>query len=231
MRIRLPHSRPGRAGRLGWILALSLPVLAACSGLRPPPVEAPALYLLDDGSGRPATQPAPPVAGTGQRRPTLLVNQPRAAAGYDRSQIAYLRQAQRLEYYAHSAWVDTPAHMLAPLLTAELSRGGGWQAVVQAPSAARADLRLDTEILRLQQEFDGPASQLRLSLRATLIDETSHRVLASQTFERSVSAGRQDALGGVVAARQAVRELLTELALFCRATADSGWAPATASGP
>jgi cholesterol transport system auxiliary component len=213
------------------LLAVALLGLAGCSSLRPAPVEAPALYLLDDGADGPAALPAPLVAVSGQRRPTLLVNQPRAAAGYDRAQMAYLRQPQRLEYYAHSAWVDTPARMLGPLLSAALARDAGWRAVVLAPSAARADLRLDTEILRLQQEFDGPSSRLRLSLQATLIDETSHRVLASQTFERSVGADRQDALGGVVAARRATRELLTELARFCRASADSGWIPAPVSVP
>ena len=89
--------------------------------------------------------------------PTLIVNPPHAAAGFDSPRIIYVREAHKLEYFAHSEWVDPPARMLAPLLVAAVENSGAFRAVVLTPSAAAGDLRLDTEIIRLQHEFAGPA--------------------------------------------------------------------------
>ena len=64
-----------------------------------------------------------------------------------------MRETHQLEYFAHSEWVDPPARMLAPLLVAAVESTGTFRAVVLTPSAAVGDLRLDTEIVRLQHEF------------------------------------------------------------------------------
>ena len=85
--------------------------------------------------------------------PTLIINPPHAAAGFDSPRIIYVRETHKLEYFAHSEWVDTPARMLAPLIVAAVENSGAFRAVVLTPSAAAGDLRLDTEIIRLQHEF------------------------------------------------------------------------------
>ena len=85
--------------------------------------------------------------------PTLIVSPPQAAAGFDSQRMIYLRHAAQPEYFAHNEWIDTPARMLAPLIVGALANSGAFRAVVQTPSPAAGELRLDTEILRLQQEF------------------------------------------------------------------------------
>jgi cholesterol transport system auxiliary component len=156
--------------------------------------------------------------------PTLVVNPSHAAAGFDSRRIIYVREPHRLEYFAHSEWVDTPARMLAPLVVAAVENSAAFRAVVPTPSAVSGDLRLDTEIVRLQQEFGAPPSQVRFTLRAYLMDNTTRRVLARREFDATVAAASDDPYGGVVAANRAVQIVLEQLAAFC-AEAAANWPP------
>ena len=58
----------------------------------------------------------------------------------------------------------------APLIVAAVESSGAFRAVVQTPSPAAGDLRLDTEIIRLQHEFLSASSRVRFTLRAYLVE-------------------------------------------------------------
>jgi cholesterol transport system auxiliary component len=195
--------------------AAALTLMTACSALKPAPVAPPAFFALDGGNV--AARPAPREVSTGSAAsaPTLLINPPQAGAGFDSQRIIYVRQAHQLEYFAHSEWVDTPARMLAPLIVSALDRAGTFRAVVATPTVASADLRLDTEIVRLQHEFGSAPSRVRLTLRATLIDNATRQILAQVDLDNRADAASEDAYGGVVAANHATRVMLQTLAVFC----------------
>ena len=188
--------------------------LAACSALRPAAAPVPAFYALEGPPRAASAAVAPPAAA-----PTLIVNPPHAAAGFDSPRIIYVRQDHKLEYFAHNEWVDPPARMLAPLLVAALENSGAFRAVVLTPSAAAGDLRLDTEIIRLQHEFQTQPSRVRFTLRAYVVEDRTRRVLAWREFEAAVPATSEDPYGGVVAANRAVHSVLAELSAFCAETA------------
>jgi cholesterol transport system auxiliary component len=114
--------------------------------------------------------------------------------------------------------------MLAPLIVAALDQGHRFRAVVATPSAAAGDLRLDTEILRLQHEFGGSPSRVRLTLRATLTDNATRQVLGQLDFDAQADAPSEDAYGGVVAANHATRVVLQQLTDFCSQAAQQ-WQP------
>ena len=126
-----------------------------------------------------------------------------------------MRETHKLEYFAHSEWVDPPARMLTPLLVAAVENTGAFRAVVLTPSAAAGDLRLDTEIIRLQHEFQTQPSRVRFTLRAYLVDNKTRRVLAWREFDAVVPAASENPYGGVVAANRAVQTVLEDLAAFC----------------
>jgi cholesterol transport system auxiliary component len=198
---------------------LSLIALCACSTLRPAATPNPAFYALEGTRGEaPAAVPARAPAAA----PTLIINPPHAAAGFDSPRIIYVRETHKLEYFAHSEWIDPPARMLAPLLVAAVENTGAFRAVVLAPSAAAGDLRLDTEIIRLQHEFRTQPSRVRLTLRAYLVDDKTRRVLAWREFDAAVPAASEDPYGGVVAANRAVQTVLDNLSAFCAEAARSG---------
>jgi cholesterol transport system auxiliary component len=204
--------------RLGRLIAmiLSLMALAACSTLRPGAPQHPAFYALE---GTRAAAPAAVPALAPAAAPTLIINPPHAAAGFDSARIIYVRETHKLEYFAHSEWVDPPARMLAPLIVAALENSGAFRAVVLTPSAAVGDLRLDTEIIRLQHEFLTQPSRVRFTLRAYLVDDRTRQVLAWREFDAAVPAASEDPYGGVVAANRAVQTVLADLAVFCAGTA------------
>ena len=206
--------------RLVRLIGAGVLVIAAgaCSTLRPAATPNPSFYALE---GAPAATAAagPPKAAAASMAPTLIVNPPHAAAGFDSPHIMYVRETHKLEYFAHSEWVDTPARMLAPLLVAAVETTAAFRAVVPTPSAAAGDLRLDTEIIRLQQEFDSPPSRVRFTLRAYLVDDKTRRVLAWRDFEAAVPSASDDPYGGVVAANRAMQTVVEELAAFCAGAA------------
>ncbi len=195
-----------------------LPGLAACSALLPKPAAPVVTYAIDGGGAAapaPSSSPSPGAAPPSLPL-TLLVQVLHAAPGFDSSRIIYTRQPHRIESYAQSEWVDTPARMLAPLVVAALERSGGFTAVAMAPSAAAGDMRLDVEIVHLSHSFVALPSRVRLTLRASLIDSSSRRVLGTQVIETNALAASDDAAGGVGAANQAVQTALQALAAFCR---------------
>jgi len=194
------------------VTGLTVIAVSACSALFPAATPQPAFYSLDSARGV-----APTAAPT--TAPTLTLNPPQAAAGFDSPRILYVRETHKLDYFAHSEWVDPPARMLAPLLVTAIENTGAFRAVVLAPSAAGGDLRLDTEIIRLQQEFLTRPSRVRFTLRAYLVDDKTRRVLAWREFDAAVPATSDDPYGGVVAANRAVQTVLGNLAAFCAVTA------------
>jgi len=203
-----------RRSRL-FAATLCLVTLSACNALRPTATPHAAYYSLNsidsalDGveSATPAASPA--------AAPTLIVNPPHATAGFSSPRIIYVREAHKLEYFANSEWTDPPARMLAPLLVAAISNTGAFRAVVLTPSAAAGDLRLDTEIIRLQHEFGAQPSRVRFTLRAYLVDNKTRKVMAWREFDTTVPAISEDPYSGVVAANSAVAIVLKNLAVFC----------------
>ena len=197
-------------------VALSLTALtlaAGCEVLKPAVSSHPNVYTLS--SANVTANSAPLAQRAALTAPTLIVSPPHAAAGFDSKRIIYLRQADQLEYFAHSEWIDTPARMLAPLIVAAVERSGAFRAVVQTPSTAAGEMRLDIEILRLQHEFLTVPSQVRFTLRAYVVESKTRRVIASRAFDTAVPATSENPHGGVMAANRAVQTVLDSLSAFC----------------
>lgn len=201
-----------------WVATcIALSLLASCSSLLPKPAEPPSLFTLDDGSSAVVSPASRPASGAADKTTaaTLIINTPKAAAGYATSHIVYARRTHEIEYFAFSLWVDTPAQMLTPLIVRAVERTGAFQAVLAAPTAASSRFRLDTEIIRLQQDFSVAPSRVRLTLRAVLIDTTTKVVVARREFDASVASTSEDTYGGVIAAQAVTQRVLAELAAFC----------------
>ena len=197
-----------------------LTLAGGCGALSPTTTPQPSFYALDNARIEARAATLPPAAAP-QTAPTLIVNPPHAASGITSQRIIYVREAHKLEYFAHSEWVDPPARMLAPLIVAALENSGAFRAVVLAPSVAAGDLRLDTEIIRLQHEFRSQPSRVRFTLRAYLVEDKTRRVLAWREFDATVPSASENPYGGVVAANQAVQTVLASLSDFCAEVARS----------
>jgi len=186
---------------------MSALLLAACSSFTAPPAVKQNTYLLEAGPTIQAAQI--------KRDLVLALSAPRTRPGYDTPQMAYVQQPHELNYFATNRWVDTPARMLEPLIAQAIMQTESFRAVVQSTSLIPADVRLDIELVRLQQDFQSSPSRVQLSLRAQLIDARGKRLLAAQQFDEVENSTSEDAYGGVTAANRIVQRLLGELAEFC----------------
>jgi cholesterol transport system auxiliary component len=196
--------------------ALAMSFLAGCAPLLPPPPPPDNVYLLEAREA-PASDADNNRSAASQSGFVLEVGMPRARAGFDTDQMVWVNQAHGIRVFARNRWADTPSHMLAPLIAQALERAGMFRAVVQTPSAVSARLRLDTELIRLQQDFSVHPSQVQLALHAQLVDIGTRQVVASAEFDESEAAVSEDAYGGVRAANVALGRLLARLVAFCAA--------------
>jgi cholesterol transport system auxiliary component len=186
-------------------------LLAACTPLKLPQPEGQSTFLLDA---------QPPAAQQATRHDVALaVGETRAWPGFDGAAMAYTRRANEIDYFARNRWAEPPARMITPLVARALERSGAFRAVARTRSPAAADLRLDTDLERLVQDFRSQPSRIELALHAQLIDLRNGRVLAAQDFTLTENAPSDDPYGGVIAANRALARLLGELTAFCAAHA------------
>ncbi|HVO88583.1 MAG TPA: ABC-type transport auxiliary lipoprotein family protein [Casimicrobiaceae bacterium] len=204
------RAQSGRTRRSPGIVMLALAVfVSACTALQPPPAEIVNVYVLDVAPALGKVQDQP------RRDVVIAVAPPRAWPGFDTTQMVYVRSPYALEAFAVSRWTDAPARMLAPLLVRALEQTGSYRAVVQMPTTATSDLRLDAEAVRLQQNFATRPSRAEISIRLQLTDVRSKRVIASDVIEETENAASEDAAGGVLALNTALRRVLERVTAFC----------------
>jgi cholesterol transport system auxiliary component len=149
---------------------------------------------------------APAAAASG---PDLLVSPMLAAAGFDGSDMAYVRTPHEIEYFAHHRWVDAPARMLDPLLLRAAERTGLFRSVVSPGSRAEVELRLDSRLMYLRQVFRSGSGELELAVRLVLVEIANGRVLGERVVEVGRPLEELTPYGGVQAANRAVADLMT----------------------
>lgn len=189
------------------LVLTSVALLAGCAGFSAPQAASQTIYVLESQRGTNTVQV--------RRNLVLAVSKPQTRPGFDTPQMVYVQQPHELNYFVTSRWADTPARMLGPLLVQAMEQTGGFRAVVQVPGALPGDVRLDTELIRLQHDFVTRPSRVLLTLRAQLIDVRGERVLAVRLFDESETAASDNAYGGVTAANRALQRMLDQLADFC----------------
>ncbi len=198
-----------RAWRIFFLILLPLVFLSGCVSFPGQQSEQPKLYRLD------AALAAPMPAA--RRDVVLAVSLPQAQPGAQSAAMAYVQQAHQVEYFVASRWADTPARMLEPLLLQSLAQSGGFRAVVSNVGNVAADYRLDSEWLRLQQEFERQPSLIHLTLRVQLVNLKTRQVVAVQEFDEVEPAASENAYAGVIAANRALQRVLQRVAEFCAA--------------
>lgn len=189
----------------------TLPILTGCSTLLPKQHIQTTYYSLDVIESK---THADSISNTNNTLPTIVINSPKAAAGYDTRHIMYTRMPHQLEYFARNEWIDTPAHLLQPLLISAIDHKQNFIAVMSKPGAIKADLRLESEIIRLLQQFDSKPSVVYFTLRVSIINNATDKIVALREFDERVIATSDDPIGGVFAANQAVKLALEKVTVL-----------------
>lgn len=187
-----------------WVMCGCL--LSACSPFAPLKQKPIATYMLDVPLGKMAKGAA--------TNSVLYVTDPAASAGFDTDKIAYVAEPYQLTYFSYNRWIDTPASMLKPLIVDALQSTGRFHAVVSAPYTGDSTYRLDTTVIRLQQNFILTPSVEELVVRAQLIHSDTQKVMAVKLISVATPASANTPYAGVVAANKIVSDFLDCLAEF-----------------
>lgn len=192
--------------RLFWLLPIL--VLAGCVNFGLAQQDDPraiVYYVLEDG-GR------PPAAAVAPLPRTLLLADTAAAAFYDTDGMAYSNEPGTRGYYQFARWSERSGKRFTDLLLARLERERIFNAVAQSGSNVRGDLLLTTEILDLHHDAAKPPGNVRMVLRAELIDLKTRTLLARKTFSETVAVPTFNAAGAHKAFNRAATLTLDGLA-------------------
>ena len=115
-------------------------------------------------------------------RHTILVVLPEAAGGYQTSSMLYVQKPFSLKAFTKHTWVDSPASMLHPLLIESLQRSSYFQAIASIAYSEPIEYRLDTQLLKLQQNFVKKPSVIEFSAKVLLTRMDKNQILVSRIF-------------------------------------------------
>ncbi|KTD33858.1 hypothetical protein E3983_03975 [Legionella israelensis] len=149
-----------------------------------------------------------------RKKISILVALPEAVAGYKTEQMLYMIKPFKLSAFAHNAWVSPPADMIYPLILQSLQHSNYFYAVASSPYAEQADYRLDTQLLKLHQNFLQRPSVIELSVKVVLTDITNGQVIASRIINQRVCSPMESPYGGVLAANKATEAMTAAIAEF-----------------
>ncbi|HSJ79795.1 MAG TPA: ABC-type transport auxiliary lipoprotein family protein [Thiobacillus sp.] len=189
------------------LAALSL-VLTGCVNLgEKTKIPAVAYYVLNDPV--PPTDPAPLRADA----QTLLVLDTTTGSFYDTDQLVFSRSAGTRGQYQFARWTERPGKRFADLMRTRLDRQGAWN-VSAAGGYMRGDMLLDTKLVEFYHDAASEPGQMRLVLRAELVDLKQRTLLGRRVFEQQVPLTTYDAAGAAQAANLAVSRVLDELSAW-----------------
>lgn len=145
---------------------------------------------------------------------TLLVMATDTSDQLATKKMAYVNQPYQLAYFTKNKWAAEPANQLTSLITQALRQTQYFKAVVQTPFVGVTDLKLNTTLTSLQQNFLFNPSRAQFVLSAQLVNANSGKIIAEKTFHYAIPTKSNDPYAGVVAYNLAVKKALQKLALF-----------------
>jgi len=192
-----------------WFYLFLVPflLLAGCTIFSPVPSHSTKTYVLN-------ADPQP-ITKKSKRSIDLFITPTRAEAGYNTADMVYTNKPLEMAYFANHAWAEPPATLLPNLIRQTLQKTHYYHSVNSAFLIGHADMILNTELVKLNQDFLSHPSTVNLILQAQLVNANTNRIMSTKQFSFTEPALQATPEAGVVAANQAVEKLLLQLAEFC----------------
>ncbi len=145
---------------------------------------------------------------------TLMVMHVNAIRGFDSSNMMYQEAPYELAAYSKNAWLAPPASMMTPLIIKTMQDSGLFKAVVLGPSLSNTTYVLNASLLALYQDFTVNPSEIVLSLDVSFSNASTTQLMADHIITERVSAKEGTPYSGVVAANQAMSNVLVDMTHF-----------------
>ncbi len=184
-----------------FVPSILILTLAGCSGLLGGGEPA-HLYRLTPKSTYPPNLP--------RRTVQLLINEPLAPAGLDKTRIALSRSPVSIDYFADSEWTDRAPLLVQTAILQSFENSKTITAIARESVGLRADFIIETEIRHFEAVYNSPNGppEIWVAIIIRLVNPTSREVVAQTSFERrerasanevpSIVSAFDEALGGVM---------------------------------
>lgn len=173
------------------------------------------LLLVACGAPKAGTQytlePNPTLNSVRTSGKTLSVNRITAAEPLHSTKMEYTRANNEIEYYTINHWAVPPSKMLQELFVKAFIESKYYKDVISLPSDLKANERLDLNLLKMRQYFEGKESYVEVEIHARLIDSNTKKTYLSKRYHTKEPAETLDAHGGVKAYNRALARLISEI--------------------
>ncbi|HEU5280817.1 MAG TPA: ABC-type transport auxiliary lipoprotein family protein [Gammaproteobacteria bacterium] len=145
----------------------------------------------------------------------LLVTQPDTAAVYNTTNMAYTVKPYQVSFYSQNQWAATPSQMVLPLLAQSLEKTGAFRAVVVSPYIGKTDYTINTQIIKMQQNYlNAKAGFFELVMQVEIVRSSTGTSIATRQFSIKEPIGQASPYNGVVAGNTAMAKILMQVCHF-----------------
>jgi len=189
-----------------WIISIGLFIATGCTSLTPPQNE----YRLDSSAE------VMKARKTRCIQKTLKVDQASSDKLFMSLKIYYVQGKYAQYAYARSRWVESPNDKITEEITRYLRKIQLFRSVQNADSKTKNNFRLEINIEDFMQYFDKNEknSYVNVVITCNLVDDVTHKIVATKTFHANAKTKSDNALGGVKALSRALNTILKQCGLW-----------------
>ena len=129
-----------------------------------------------------------PRAAGGPRELQVIIEVPTASAAIDTESILVRPQPNQVQYLGEARWIETAPLMLQSALVDGLDRTGAYRFVGRRPLGGAGDFAVVINLAEFDAALipESEGAEIRVRMSARVVREDDLRVIATQSFARSV---------------------------------------------
>lgn len=152
------------------------------------------------------------IQASAQHKPySIIVSDVKSFGAGKNTDMTYTREANVVEAYTKSAWVEPPTQLIQVALANALIASNVYKDVLMAPTSINSPYKVDATIQTMQQSFKDGQSSVDLSLMVRLVNTSNQHLVFSKIYSAKEPVNALNAEGGVEAYNQALNRLLPSI--------------------
>ncbi|MEM8770599.1 MAG: ABC-type transport auxiliary lipoprotein family protein [Pseudomonadota bacterium] len=158
---------------------------------------------------------------------SLVVETPKAARAYDTTKIAVSRTSGRIEYFANGEWAGRAPRVVQTALVESFEDSGRILSVGDANALPLSDLKLQTDLRRIDLDVSNGGAVARLDIYARLTNGRG-KIFAARRFQATAPADASSGDDVAAAFETSFETIVVDLVPWALAKGEAAMAPTEA---